>query len=137
MQPPPRDALGKVVPHDHEEILQEDFVVRRISVHHIIGGRVSSMAFQESSDGSGMSLDIEKLIEAAGLNSRDFVTNESWPAAVSFSAGQLRALGLQVGYDPLPENAFHGAAWGISSKAMQRRVKGAAQWYVAAEGVSL
>ncbi len=44
LEPPPRDVRGEVIPHDHEGILPDDGIIRRISEQQLIrddktGGR--------------------------------------------------------------------------------------------------
>jgi hypothetical protein len=137
IQPPQLDANGVVVPHDHPEILAPDILIRRISTEHIKDGRISSMAFQGSSDGSGMSVDIAKLIEEVGEDPREVVTAPPFFCSVQFNAGQVRAEGFQVGYYPLPENPHHGAIWGAFTKGQRNRLRAVAQWFVEGEGVQL
>jgi len=42
-----------------------------------------------------------------------------------------------VGFDPLPENPYHGEVWGKFTKAQQRRLQQLAVWFVAIPGVKL
>lgn len=141
LEPPPLDANGKVIPHDHHQILAGDRLIRRISTQHIMGPegakRVSSMAFQCSSDGTGMSVDISKLIVEAGLDVAAFVTAPLWPCSVFFQAEALRAEGLQVGYYPVPDNPYHGSAWGNVNKGKRNRLLHLAEWFVKASDVAL
>ncbi|WP_156439766.1 hypothetical protein [Bradyrhizobium valentinum] len=62
--PPLRDQDGKILTHDHPEILDDDYVLRHIVPPHDLHPdtdkgvtRVASGAYSESSDG-GMSADI-------------------------------------------------------------------------------
>ena len=69
--PPPRDAHGRIVPHDHLEILDSHHVIRHTTPHDLHTEpnglrRVMSGAFSESSTG-GMSVDIEEWMTADGL----------------------------------------------------------------------
>jgi hypothetical protein len=137
IQAPPLDADGKVTPHDHQEIFPEDILIRRISAHHIKNQRISSMAFQESTDGTGMSVDIEKLIVEAGLDARGFVTSAEFFCSVQFTTEVLRGEGLKVGYYPIPTNPYHGAVWGIASRGQMNRLRRLAQWYVEGNGITL
>ncbi|HEX4157567.1 MAG TPA: hypothetical protein VHY79_03765 [Rhizomicrobium sp.] len=141
LQPPPREADGRVIPHDHQGINPEDILIRRISEQHLTGEagnrRISSMAFQESTDGSGMSIDIAKLIEESGLDPHNFVTTSEYFCSVQFATHALRGEGFQVGYYPVPGNDFHGAVWGIVTRGQKKRIRSLAQWYVEAGGISL
>ncbi len=135
--PLPRDANGEVIPHDHEDISSEDGVIRRISEQLVIhdpkvgGLRISSAAFRASSGpNGGMSVDLEKLILEAGLDPRAYVNNPRWIGSVRFLAGSLRAEGFRVGYDPLPDNRFHGEVWGNFTGSKQRRLMKLCTWLV-------
>jgi hypothetical protein len=147
MKLPPLDEAGRVVPHDHEEIGDDWIVIRRVyadwlkhSADDTIG--VSTASFTESSEPPrGMSIDILNLIEDAGLDAKAYVTSSSnYPYAVSFRVGDLRAMGLKVGFDPLkerapfPANPFHGEVWGIGpSRGPRNELRKIAKWFVGPE----
>jgi hypothetical protein len=141
LQPPPHDADGNIVPHDHPEIFAADILIRRISAQYITGQdgnrRISSMAFSCSSDGTGMSVDIAKLIEEVGSDPRAYVTNDTYFCSVQFTASSVREGDLQAGYYPLPSNPFHGAVWGITTRSQKNRLRRLAQWFVEGSGISL
>jgi hypothetical protein len=134
---PPRNSENNVIPHDHDEIDGQDGIIRRISPHHLVpdpvsgGKKISTMAFRPSSGANGsMSVDLEALIVAAGLDPKQYVANPQWVGAVRFTASDLRGPGLQVGYDPLPENPYHGGVWGNFSKSTQERLRNICQPFV-------
>lgn len=149
LQPPPRDDHGNVIPHDHDGILSEHGVIRKISEQLVVedekvgGRRISSMAFKASSGAnSGMSVDLQHEIEAAGYDARVYVTTPRWIGSVSFAAGELRGEGFMVGSDPLDEapgvdaNPYHGEVWGdFAKKSKQRRLFELCKWFVPIEGV--
>jgi hypothetical protein len=62
---PPRDGNGKILPHDHPEILETHHVIRHTTPNDLTFDlqtgkhRIASGAFSESS-GGGMSVDIEE-----------------------------------------------------------------------------
>lgn len=137
LDPPPRDQIGEVVPHDHRGITSDDGVIRRVSHHHLVedpkagGKRLSTMAFQASrGDNGGMSVDLQRLIEEAGLDARKFVISPPWIGAVRFAAGALRSEGLQIGYDPVPGNPYHGEVWGSFTKTLQKKLLNLAEPFV-------
>jgi hypothetical protein len=140
-QPPQRNHAGEVVPHDHAEILDFHLVIRRISSNHIVTdaagqARLSSMAFKPSSGpNGGMSVDIEPFIAAAGHDPRAFVTTPQWGGSVFFVVREIRARALRVGYDPIPENEFHGEVWG--TRGQFRQLQAISQWYVQIPDVAL
>ena len=144
LQPPPRDAAGSVTPHNHEGIKANDGIIRRVSDQQIVtdaksgGRRLSSMAFKASTGANaGMSVDLQKQIEDAGLDARTYVTTPRWTGSLRFEAGPLRAEGFMVGFDPLPDNPHHGEVWGAFSKAKQKRLSQICQWFVPIEGVAI
>jgi hypothetical protein len=69
---PPRDGNGKILPHDHPEILETHHVIRHTTPNDLTFDlqtgkhRIASGAFSESS-GGGMSVDIEEWMAADGL----------------------------------------------------------------------
>ena len=138
---PPRDASGEVLPHDHPGIHVDDGVIRRIAEHFVVndpkvGRRLSSMAFKPSSHGSrGMSVDLQKQIEEADLDPRQYVTSPKWIASVRFTAGAARGLALQVGFEPLAENPHHGEIWGPKNNF--RGLCNLCEWFVELPGVLL
>ena len=84
------------------------------------GKRLSSGAFTESSDG-GMSVDIESWMIADGLGQLHYVTDAS-QGAVRLNVGELRKLGLKVGFDPDGGHQHHGSVWGLGGPKQRRRV---------------
>ena len=121
---PPRDASGKIVAHDHLEILGSHHLIRRITpkdLHPPDGPsrRISSGAYSESSDG-GMSVDIEEWLLAAGLSALHYITEPSH-GAVRINVKKLRDAGFTVGWDPDGGHPQHGAVWGIGNGSTRRR----------------
>ena len=136
LSPPPRDANGVVVPHDHAEIANDSGVIRRISDYYLTPGpsgkrQVSTMALQQSKGvNGGMSVDLEQSILEAGIDVITHVTSPQFLGSIRFVASELRSEDLMVGYDPLPDNAHHGEVWGNLSKGKQRRLLKKAAWCV-------
>lgn len=143
MKQPPYDADGKVEPHDHDEIGSTHGVIRRVSEQFVVTEadgikRLSSMAFQASSgEGEGMSVDLQGAIEDAGEDPIAHVTSPIWIGSVRFSAQQLREEELQVGFDPIPDNPFHGQVWGNFNKSKRKRLKSVCEWFVSIPNVEL
>ena len=123
---PPRDAAGKALPHDHPEILDSQHLIRHTKPHDLTKetdtgiSRLGSGAYCESSDG-GMSVDHEEWMHQDTLASLNYVT-DSRDGATRLTVGELRKLGFQVGWDPLPGNPHHCAVWGISSTKQRRKI---------------
>jgi len=138
LDPPPRDEWGETLPHDHVGIQSGDGVIRRISPHQLVydekirGKRISSKAYSPSSEKNGrMSVDLQRVIEEAGINAKAFVSSPPWIGAVSFTAGSLRSENLLVGYDPTENNPYHGQVWGRFSKQIRRKLAELATPFVA------
>ncbi|MEM1141427.1 MAG: hypothetical protein AAGI88_02485 [Pseudomonadota bacterium] len=138
-----------VEPYDEEEIVDDDVIVRRVDPEqHVIWdsntnrNRISSKLYSKSSGvNGGMSVDIERLIIHAGIEPAKFVTTPKHVGSVWFTAQDVRAFDLMVGYDPienvagLQDNPFHGEVWTRRpsrrfSNQQRRGLAGAAEWYV-------
>lgn len=129
-------------PYDENDIGSDELIIRRISAQYVVpnentgGLRLSSMAFQPSSGlNSGMSVDVETLIVKSGLDPKNYVKTPVFTGAVAFSAGDVRALNLMVGYDPLEENPYHGEVWGNTkpnhfSGSQKKGLRQVSKWYV-------
>ncbi|KJS16002.1 MAG: hypothetical protein VR78_08085 [Hoeflea sp. BRH_c9] len=148
LTPPPRDENNNVTPHDHAGIANSDGIIRRVSEKQVVtdkfGNRVlSSYVFKASSSGAypGKSVDLEALIMEAGIDPKVFVTTPRWCGSIRYTAGLLRGLGLQVGFEPLeeehphPANPYHGEVWGDFNKEQQKQLRARAAWYVTMDGV--
>jgi hypothetical protein len=135
---PERDKQGAIVPHDHPDICDDDFVLRHIvppyDLHPDIEKgivRVSSGAYSESSDG-GMSVDILRWMAEDGLHETFYLADET-VGATKIRVGDLRAMGLKVGWDPDGGHLHHGAVWGIK-QTHRRKIAKAASTVRKAEG---
>ena len=148
-QPPPRSQTGEVLPHDHDEILPDHGIIRRVSEKQVVkraDGRrtLSTLAFKPSTSGEypGLSVDIEDWIREANKEPKEFVTTPRWVGSVRFTAGALRHEECRVGWDPLekegslPANPFHGEVWDID-REKQTRLQEIAAWYVPIAGVDV
>jgi hypothetical protein len=122
-KPPPRDQNGKIVPHDHADILDEHYVIRHTTPHDLSeddgGIRLTSGAFSES-EGGGMSVDIEDWMKADGLDPTHYVTDPTH-GAVRLKVGDLRRQNLKVGWDPDDAHPHHGSVWGIGNGSKRKR----------------
>lgn len=143
MQQPLRDSDGTVIPHDHNEILNEHEIIRRISDQYLVidstGKRISSsMAFKASSGkNGGMSIDLKYQIEQAGLDAKKYVTTPKWIGSVLLKVSDIRNLGFQVGYDPSRHNKYHGEVWGTFSRSTIEKLRKCTEWFVAIDDVNL
>lgn len=139
-----------VDPYDEDQIDENDVVIRRINPRqHVVWDdnlgrrRVSSKAFSPSSrSNGGMSVDIEALIVADGHDPHEYVTTPIFTGSVALRAGDARALQLRIGYDPLPDNPYHGEVWGSSrpnrfSRRQKNGLIAASTWYVELKDVAI
>jgi hypothetical protein len=141
--------VALVEPYDEKNISRQDRIIRRINVkEHVIWdgnrqrNRISSKLYNKSSGLlDGMSVDIEALILADGVDPVDHVTTPVFTASVFFSAGDVRALGLIIGYEPVadvegqPDNPYHGEVWLTTqrksfTRAQKKGLANSANWYV-------
>jgi hypothetical protein len=144
LKPPPRNEQGVVVPHDHQDISSDDHIIRRISEQLLVedeklgGRRISSKAFNPSTgQQGGLSVDLKRQIEEAGLDARQYVSDARWLGSVYFVAGALRANGFQVGFDPLPSNPYHGEIWGSFTRPRKNKLHQLCQWFVKIDNVEI
>ncbi len=144
LSPPPRDVNGEVTPHDHHEILDQDWIIRRISALQIsddpkVGGkRISSLAFKSSGGANGgMSVDLRQQIEDAGHNAETYVTTPRWIGSLIMNVGGVRGEAFLVGFHPLGDNPHHGEVWGTFSSPKQQRLRELSQWFVPIPDVSI
>jgi hypothetical protein len=134
---PLRDPNGKIVPHDHPEILDDDWVLRHILPRDLHPDaakkvvRVSSAAYSEG-DG-GMSVDILRWMAEVHLDECYYLADET-VGATKIRVGDLRILGLQVGWDPDAGHVHHGAVWGIKDQKQRRKIARSAITVRKAEG---
>jgi hypothetical protein len=89
-----------------------------------VGSRyLSTGAFSESSRQhdryQGMSVTLEHLLLAQGL-AVELAMLPGHEALVGLNVGALRDRGFQVGWDPRPENLYHGQVWGVKKNRRQR-----------------
>jgi hypothetical protein len=137
-------------PSDEPRIDANEVIIRRINPHqHVVWDenrkvrRVSSKAYTKSAGlKEGMSVDIESLLVAAGIDPKGFVTTPVYIGSVAFSAISIRNLHLWIGFDPVPNNAFHGQVWPTQPKrnftdSQKSGLANAAAWYVEIPGVDV
>ena len=136
---PLKDEFGKIVPHNHPDILDDHHLIRHIVPPHDLHPdpitkvvRVSSGAYSESGVG-GMSVDILEWMVADGFYDLYYLSDEK-EGATSLRVGDLRDLGLMVGWDPDGGHPQHGAVWGITNSSKRRRIAKLAITIKKAEG---
>lgn len=131
------DVNGVTRVVDSPDIASDHRLIRGVSPQHLSpngkgGQKLSSMLYNAASGlDSGMSTDSEPLVIEAGLDPLEHVQSRSeWIGAVVLTAGELRARGLVVGYDPEAGNPFHCQGWGDPTKGQKRSLAKTATWLV-------
>ncbi len=136
MAEPSRDESGNVFPYDDPDIRSDDGLIRHINPdYHLVPDqntgelRLSTGAFSGSTNPPrGMSVDLERPMREAGLDSLAMLPNSDF-GAVRLIAGEIRELGHQVGRNPRPRNPYHGEVWGIGrGRTAKKRVMEKAVW---------
>ncbi|MBB4257304.1 hypothetical protein [Bradyrhizobium sp. CIR3A] len=72
-----------------------------------------------------MSVDIIRWMAEEGLDECYYLADEN-VGATKIRVGDLRAMGLMVGWDPDAGHKHHGAVWGIKDQKRRRRISKAA-----------
>jgi hypothetical protein len=141
---PLRDENGKVIEHDHDDITNDQTVIRGITQHHIKDGRITSIAYQASSDiGEGMSVELKELIELDNKSPVEHImSNSSFIGAVSFTVGSLREINYKVGYDPISAletnpNPYHCQVWGEFPKSKKKKLARIAKKFADLDDIDL
>lgn len=115
---------------DDETILDDSVLWRRIPPDQVVPGndggkRPSTKAFQNPSDGSGMSVNIaaDTTVERTLKDYEDYYL-------VGFSAGFIRTLSQGVIRKPLPEEPAHAEVNGAKSKSIKKQFSKGCVWVV-------
>lgn len=149
-EPPEKDEQGMTLPHDHEALQPNDIVIRRISDKQISDypngvRRISSLAFKTYyGPYEGMSVDLERFIRESGQDPRIYVTTPRWYGSLQLNVGRVRDVNLLVGYDPVPENPYHGQIWNKDGKPtkgqqkqQERALRRISAWFVVIPSVEI
>jgi hypothetical protein len=135
METPPRDADGRVQPHDDADIPNEAYLVRYVHSTQLVADRsglrrLSTGAFSRSSKSydfyQSMSADLLDLILKDGLSPMARM-RPGHEAVVRLKIGDLRSVGLKVGHDPKPDNPYHVGVWGVGSQH-RKKLHAFAEW---------
>jgi hypothetical protein len=91
----------------------------------------------------GLSVDLEQLLIADGVDARAHVTKRGELGAICFRVTAFRDRGFLVGFDPQPDNPYHGSVWEQAEK-QARLTKGTrkallreASWFIEIAGTSI
>lgn len=121
---------------DDLTIADEDRLFRRIPPNWIVwdsnkgAPSVSSAAFSNSSDGSGMSVFIESVMVEIGLSEHDVLRDYKGFGLVAITARQARQEGQSVIRKPTDKNPAHGEIAGKKRGSVKKAFKRNAEWIV-------
>lgn len=124
---------------DDRTIREEERLLRRVPLVHIVRNdnrgsyRVSSAAFTNSSDGSGMSVSIETMLQQHGLGVETVLRGFDGFGVVALTAGFVRVHGQGVVKKPLLDDPSHGEVVGKKTRSTQRAFARQAEWVVRPE----
>ena len=93
--------------------------------------RVSSAAFDDSADGSPLSVLIERLVKESGRTVDDVMDSYDGYFLASINSGDARQLGLGIEHTPTTEEPAHGSVHGKKTKSVKSKLAKRAQWVVA------
>lgn len=111
---------------DDLTVFDADPLWRRIHPSQVVsdgqgGWRVSSAAFENSSDGSGMSTSLGRDAEAAGTTPQRALKNYQDLGMASVTAASCRSQKQTIQRDPTPDDPHHALVNGDKSKRSIRR----------------
>jgi hypothetical protein len=117
---------------DDRTILDPDPLWRRIHPDQFVsdgqsGWRVSSAAFDNSRDGSGMSVSLGREAQAAGVDPSLALQRFPGFGMASVTAGECRKLEQWIERDPTRADPYHALVNGCKPKRVQRELAKAAK----------
>ena len=121
---------------DDPTVSDDDALLRRVPPQMILANssqqdiEVSSAAFSNPSDGSGMSVIIRSELIAVGGRMEDVLTGYEGFGLVSLSAASVREQNQIVVRKPLPDNPAHGEVIGEKTRGVRRAMKRSAIWLI-------
>ena len=128
-QPPPAYQ-------DDPAIQDEVRLLRRVHPQWIVRDnnlnclRPSSQAFNNSPDGSPMSVIREDVLENEHRSPVSTLAGYPGYALAALTAGTVRQNGQGVAADPLPEEPAHALVFGNKTESVRRRLAKASRWVV-------
>ena len=125
-----------MAPEDDLTVPDDERLLRRVPPQLIVwnentGARqVSTGAFSDSSDGSGMSVSLAGVLEAAGVPDEHVLGGYDGFGLVAITAGLARAQNQGVIRDPTETDPSHAEVVGKKTRAVKRAFKREATWIV-------
>ncbi|HYG30603.1 MAG TPA: hypothetical protein VD887_10350 [Allosphingosinicella sp.] len=112
------------------QIADDDYIIRKIPSAHMQPAdsghrRISKSAFSASSASvdpeEGMSVNSEQLLQAAGVDLRQFAPE--FPALARLNVGQVRALELTIEHRPIKGDRTHCQVLGVKEKHRKKLLR--------------
>ena len=124
-------------PDDDLTISDDDRLFRRVPPNLIVWNdnagapEVSSAAFFDSSDGTGMSVSVESVLRDEGLTERDVLRGYDGFVLVAIAARLVREQGQVIVKKPTDSDPAHAEVIGRKTRGTRRTFKRNALWIVA------
>lgn len=121
---------------DDLTVSDDETLLRRVHPDWIIRNEntgvteVSTGAFSDSSDGTGMSASAAGLLSAAGMSEDDALAGYDGYGLVALRVGQVRELGQAIVRRPTDRDPAHVEVVGKKTRAIKKAFKRAAVWVV-------
>jgi hypothetical protein len=94
------------------------------------GWRVSSAAFDDSRDGSPLSVLLAAAVAATGRGPANILARHEGYSLASFTVGTARACGQGVARTPTPDEPAHASVFGPKTSRVKRNLANAARWVI-------
>jgi hypothetical protein len=125
---------------DDPAITNDESLWRRIHPDWVVpdqnrgGVRVSSAAFDDSHDGSPLSVLLAGVVRATGRGPENVLVGFLGYALASITAGDARTCGQGVAPTPRSDEPAHASVFGPKTKPIKRQLAKAARWVITPEG---
>ena len=119
---------------DDPTVGNEEKLLRRVRPDQIVWDdnekrfRPSSGAFYDSSDGSGMSISLDSVLQEYGHDASYALRGYGDQGLVVLTAAFVRSLKQGVIREPLPEDPAHGEVVGKKTQGIRRQFANNATW---------
>lgn len=128
---------------DDSTIRDADSLWRRVPPWHLVYDendnviRPTSAAFEDSPDGSPMSVLLAQIVADTGRGPKDAVRGFPGFAMASITAGLSRRCRQGVARDPLTDEPAHAVVFGPKTQSVRRKLAKGADWIIPPPGQSV
>lgn len=98
------------------------------------GWRVTSAAFDDSRDGSPLSVLLAAVVRESGRGPADVLSGFTGYFLASLTAGDARRCGQGIARTPEPDEPAHASVFGRKTKSIKRKLADAAGWIIGPNG---